>query len=107
MEFGQGLVLFTVLDCSINLSLQNVTINTFLIICCLKKDGFMGMCPSSRRAKSGVKMRHLIVPEIWPVAYLQEISLWNKFKSAQYFHFKLSQIVNIHKEILLIVREIS
>ena len=38
---------------------------------------------------------------------LQEISLWNNFKLAQYFNFKLSQIVNIYKEILLIVREIS
>ena len=33
----------------------------------------------NRRAKSGVKMCHLILREIRPVAYLQEISLWNKF----------------------------
>ena len=41
------------------------------------------------------------------VAYLQEISFWNNFKLAQYFNLKLSQIIDIYKEILLIVREIS
>ena len=34
---------------------------------------------NSRRAKSEVKMCQLILVEIRPVAYLQEISLWNKF----------------------------
>ena len=48
-------------------------------------------------------MCHLILGEIRPVAYLQEISLLNKFQIAQYFNFKLLQIVNIYKEILLIV----
>ena len=37
------------------------------------------MAEDPRRAKSGVKMCHLILVEIRPVAYLQEISLWNKF----------------------------
>ena len=32
----------------------------------------------TRRANSGVKMCHLILSEIRPVAYLQAISLWNK-----------------------------
>ena len=33
----------------------------------------------ARRAKSRLKMRHLILPEIRSVADLQEISLWNNF----------------------------
>ena len=61
----------------------------------------------STAGKIRVKNETLILPEIRPVAYLQKISLWNNFKLAQYFNFKLSQIVNIYKKISLIVREIS
>ena len=62
-----------------NLNIGNLTLRTYCFKLQQRTLNALEWGSKPRRAKSGVKMCHLILREIRPVAYLQKISLWNKF----------------------------